>query len=288
MMKGTPVRSRGVTDALTVARRQRPRERLELLYRCGRDDVYAYVAAMLGDRASAEEVTALALERAFRRRMLFDARRGSERAWLFGIARNAALDELRRRRRSRALLHDAPEEHSAVQDEVDQILQRAALRSALQTLSHRERELIALKFHASLLDSLRRSLGDARADRASLLGQIARAEPEKLGALHARLGEVEARISSLQAQLSSVSSQIANTSISLTVSDQAPASPGSSGDLTPGGAVHVAGEILSTALAVLLIALAATLPIALALALGWSAIAAARRRQRERALDTGS
>ena len=30
----------------------------------------------------------------------FDARRGTPRAWLFGIARNAALDELRRRKRS--------------------------------------------------------------------------------------------------------------------------------------------------------------------------------------------
>lgn len=149
-MKATPARSRDVTDVLTVAPRQSSRDRLELLYRSSRDDVYAYVATMLGDRASAEEVTALAFERALRRRRLFDARRGSERAWLFGIARNAALDELRRRSRSTALLHDASDEHSAVQDEVERILQRAALRSALQALSPRERELIALKFHACL------------------------------------------------------------------------------------------------------------------------------------------
>ena len=71
----------------------------EALYRSSRDDLYAYVAGLLRDRAAAEDVTALAFERALRRRRQFNARRGSERQWLFGIARNAALDELRRRGR---------------------------------------------------------------------------------------------------------------------------------------------------------------------------------------------
>src|SRR6516164_9958707 len=77
-----------------------PQQQLERLYRECRDDVYAYVATLLRDRSLAEDVTAQAFERAFRRRRLFDSRRGSERAWLFGIARNAALDELRRRKRT--------------------------------------------------------------------------------------------------------------------------------------------------------------------------------------------
>src|SRR6266446_3141171 len=80
-----------------------PQQRLERLYSACRDDVYAYLASFLGDAGAAEDVTALAFERAFRRRRLFNPRRGSERAWLFGIARNAALDELRRRRRSTSL-----------------------------------------------------------------------------------------------------------------------------------------------------------------------------------------
>ena len=70
-------------------------ERFEALYRASRDDVYAYVATLLRDAAAAEDVTALAFERAYRRRRSFDRSRGNERAWLFGIARNAALDELR-------------------------------------------------------------------------------------------------------------------------------------------------------------------------------------------------
>ena len=75
----------------------------DALYRAARDDVFGYVATLLGDRGAAEDVTALAFERAFRKRKSFKPERGSERAWLFGIARNAAVDELRRLKRSAPL-----------------------------------------------------------------------------------------------------------------------------------------------------------------------------------------
>ena len=39
-------------------------ERLEELYRSSRDDVFAYVFTLLRDRGAAEDVTALAFERA--------------------------------------------------------------------------------------------------------------------------------------------------------------------------------------------------------------------------------
>ena len=123
----------------------------EALYRNARDDVYAYVASMLRDAAGAEDVTALAFEKAMRRAKSFDPRRGSQRAWLFGIARNAALDELRRRSRTAALAAD-PEDRdgSAPADEAERALSRAAVRAALASLDARERELVALKFHAGL------------------------------------------------------------------------------------------------------------------------------------------
>jgi RNA polymerase sigma-70 factor (ECF subfamily) len=118
----------------------------EALYRSSRDDVYAYVATLLRDRAAAEDVTALAFERAFRRRSGYRPRRGSPRAWLFGIARNAALDELRRRRRHASLPAD-PEASAAEEDDP---LRRAAVRAALDALPGRDRDLIALKFDAGL------------------------------------------------------------------------------------------------------------------------------------------
>ena len=108
------VRSEGVTEMLDrPAVRPGSWARFESLYRSSRDDVYAYVMTLLRDQAAAEDVTALAFERAYRRRRTFDRRRGEERAWLFGIARNAALDELRRRRRVAALVTEPAEADSA-------------------------------------------------------------------------------------------------------------------------------------------------------------------------------
>jgi RNA polymerase sigma-70 factor, ECF subfamily len=121
----------------------------EALYRSCGADLYAYVASLLRDRGAAEDVTALAFERALRKRRSFDRARGSERAWLFGIARNAALDELRRRSRTAALVTDPPDEALAQPDDEDAD-RRAAVRAGLAALDPRDRELIALKFHAGL------------------------------------------------------------------------------------------------------------------------------------------
>jgi RNA polymerase sigma-70 factor (ECF subfamily) len=131
-------------------------ERFEALYRSSRDDVYAYVLTLLRDRAAAEDATAIAFERAYRRRRTFDRRRGDERGWLFGIARNAALDELRRRRRTAGLVvdpEDVSEDALADGEDEEHAVRRAAVRQALAALAPRERELIALKFHAGLTNA---------------------------------------------------------------------------------------------------------------------------------------
>ena len=123
----------------------------DALYRDCARDLYAYVRTLLGDDASAEDVTALAFERAYRRRASFDPERGNRRGWLFGIARNAALDELRRRRRAAPLIGDLPDEFAAAPDEeADLAVRRTTVRSALAALPPRERELVALKFHGGL------------------------------------------------------------------------------------------------------------------------------------------
>jgi RNA polymerase sigma-70 factor, ECF subfamily len=121
------------------------------LYRTSRDDVYAYVASLLRDGPAAEEVTATAFERAYRKRGRFDPLRGEPRAWLFGIARNAALDELRRRGRQAELAAEPKDvDGAAVDAGAERSEERLALRAALATLAPRERELIALKFFAGL------------------------------------------------------------------------------------------------------------------------------------------
>ena len=140
-----------MTSTLTLpstASRSAPALDFEALYRSARDDIYAYVATLLRDRSAAEDVTAAAFERAYRRQKSFDPDKGTGRAWLFGIARHAALDELRRRKRQATLTHDPPDEGGG--DFSDTVVDRATLRAALGTLQVRDRELIALRFHAGL------------------------------------------------------------------------------------------------------------------------------------------
>jgi RNA polymerase sigma factor (sigma-70 family) len=122
----------------------------ERLYRSSRDDVYAYAAGLLRDRAAAEDVTAAAFERAYRKRSRFDPRRGSTRAWLFGIVRNAALDELRRRGRQVELSTDPVDATSVAAPDRDRHELRLLLDAALAKLEAGERELVALKFFAGL------------------------------------------------------------------------------------------------------------------------------------------
>jgi RNA polymerase sigma factor (sigma-70 family) len=149
-MKGRLRRSTGVSTAAVATatgKVDEARGAFEALYRESRDDVYAYAAGLLRDRSAAEEVTSQAFERAWRKRRQINRRRGTPRAWLFGIARNAALDELRRR--SRLAAHsDDPVAVSS--DPAQTAVDRVVLHAAFDSLTGRERELVALKFFAGL------------------------------------------------------------------------------------------------------------------------------------------
>jgi RNA polymerase sigma-70 factor, ECF subfamily len=129
------------------------------------------VMTLLRDPVAAEDVTAVAFERAYRRRRTFDRRRGEERGWLFGIARNAALDELRRRKRVATLVVDPEDvaDDEVVEDD-DVVLRRTAVRHALEAMSARDRELIALKFHAGLSNvELAKVLGVSESNAGTML-----------------------------------------------------------------------------------------------------------------------
>lgn len=153
-MKRPHARSARVTRALAdppVTMAPSAVDAFESLYRSTFPRVYAYVASLLRDRAAAEEVTAQAFERAYRKRRGFRPGRGTAEAWLFGIARNAALDELRRRRRRAELSGDVEDVWSETPDEAaEQALRRDRVRAAMGALEPRERELLALKFAGGL------------------------------------------------------------------------------------------------------------------------------------------
>ena len=124
------------------------------LFRESAADVHAYAISLLGNRAAAEDVTALAFERLYRARARLDHGRGTPKAWLFAIARNAALDELRRRRRQpQSELPDEMAGDHNHDEAFEQIARRATVRDALAALPLREREVVLLKFHGQLSNS---------------------------------------------------------------------------------------------------------------------------------------
>jgi RNA polymerase sigma-70 factor (ECF subfamily) len=149
-------------------------EDFEALYRRAFPRVYAYAASLLRDRSAAEEVTAQAFERAYRKRRTYRPRRGTVDAWLFGIVRNAALDELRRRRR-RADLEAEPADLAAgaAHEQVEGAIRRHAVRAALAGLDPRDRELVALKFAAGLTNvEIARVLGVSESNAGSRLHRV--------------------------------------------------------------------------------------------------------------------
>lgn len=176
MTDSPPARNEGVNDAIAervtpLADDVRAAESFASLYERTFPKVYAYVASLLRDRSAAEDVTAQAFERAYRKRRGYRPAKGSPDAWVFGIARNAALDELRRRKRG-AKLEAEPEDLGArpAEEYLDFTLRREVVRTALGQLSGQERDLVSLKFAGGLSNAeIGRVLGTSESNAGTRL-----------------------------------------------------------------------------------------------------------------------
>ncbi len=142
----------GPDHALVAAIRADPAA-FDLLYRQYYERVLAYARARAATSEDAADLTQQIFLRAFAAFTTYHPARGSLAAWLFGIARNAAVD-LRRRQR---VAHDTqylPLAGSpAPTDPQDAALRAEAvdrLRALLARLDHRKRELLVLRFAAGL------------------------------------------------------------------------------------------------------------------------------------------
>jgi Domain of unknown function (DUF4349) len=157
--------------------------------------------------------------------------------------------------------------------------------AALSHLGHVRSENDTTNDVTEQLNSLDGSLGDARAERASVLKQLrAASEAGQEAALRARLQYLEGRISQLERELASLRTRVNYTAVALTLTAEAPVAA-KQGDLTPGGAAHDAGQILEAALAVAVLGAAAVVPAAAVALAAWALIGGSRRRLREQALD---
>ncbi len=173
--------------------RERQRRALEVLYERYSSRALGLAYKILRDRDLAEEVVVDAFWRVWRRADQFQVGRGSFAAWLYGIVRHLAIDELRRRDNrpvpsydedlESAFGWDVGSEHD-VTGIVERHLTADSVQHALRALPPSQREVIHLAYFEGL----------TRKEISKRLGQ-------PLGTIHtrARLG-----LDKLRTQLASV------------------------------------------------------------------------------------
>lgn len=146
----------------------------------------AWARGRVGDRDEAEEIVQETLLLAWRKRHQFDPDRGTERTWLFGIARNVAAGRHRRRYRHLEVvdLTVAPE---SVDDgaELARLVEDSLVRDAVHSLGESHRSVVVAAYYEG------RTVREI-AERTGLpVGTVKSRLFYALRALRARLEEVE-------------------------------------------------------------------------------------------------
>lgn len=113
--------------------------------------VYNFFRYRFGDSALAEDLTAATFEKAWVARESYRSDLGAFSTWLFTIAQRVGIDHLRARRDEAPL--EAAHGHAAPgspEEEAQRRSDMARLGELLAGLAERERELVAMKYGASL------------------------------------------------------------------------------------------------------------------------------------------
>ena len=129
-------------DRLLIEAAQRDPRRFADLYEHNFERVYAYIARRVGDRTTAEDLTADVFHQALAYLPRFEWRGAPFAAWLLRIAANAIIDHVQRSARERKLPEaDDPEEVS-----MEDVHQRARLFQLVQELPEDQRRVITMRF----------------------------------------------------------------------------------------------------------------------------------------------
>jgi RNA polymerase sigma-70 factor, ECF subfamily len=124
--------------------------------------VYGVALRILGEAELAEDVVQETFWRVWRRARTFQSGRGKVAAWIFGIAHNLSVDELRRQRSRPTPVYDT-DETPVLRDRVDSSMDVVAdaleqergrlIGAALENISAEQREAIELAYFGGMSQS---------------------------------------------------------------------------------------------------------------------------------------
>jgi RNA polymerase sigma-70 factor (ECF subfamily) len=131
---------------------QGSREAFELLFRAWQTRLFRYLVQMVGDASLAEELASDTLVAAWKAAGSFKGQ-SKPSTWLFAIARNKALNELRKRAPQTVDIEAAATVAAAGEApdaSVHRDSQKRTIQQALQELSAEHREVVELAFYQGL------------------------------------------------------------------------------------------------------------------------------------------
>jgi len=143
--------------------------------------VYNFFRYRCGNPADAEDLTSITFEKAWRGRDRYRRDKGAFSTWLFTIARNAAIDHYRARM-PMVPLDEAATVAAVGSPEDDSTLRSDAARLGvlLQTLSDRDRELIAFKYGGEMSNrDIARAVGLSESNVGTILHRAVQALRER-------------------------------------------------------------------------------------------------------------
>ena len=169
------------------------RDALATLYeRFGRR-VFSLAVRILSDSVSAEEVTQDVFMSVWRRGATYVSKKGKFTTWLFSIAHNRTIDELRKRRRDLSRTNDDIDDHLNLKsgdvspaDATVAQSEYAKIRAAMQDLPEEQKNVVELSYFKGLTqteiaEKTGQSLGTVKTRMRLALKKLPKALSAKLG-----------------------------------------------------------------------------------------------------------
>jgi RNA polymerase sigma-70 factor (ECF subfamily) len=148
--------SEGAWVALVRAMAAGDQRALRALYERTHRLVFTFLARLLNDRQSAEEVTVDTFHAAWQRAAQYDPANGPVLGWIMNQARSRAIDRLRYEQRKKRTAPPAADDASgggstdSIGEATETVQQEHALRESLKVLTADEREVIETAFFLEL------------------------------------------------------------------------------------------------------------------------------------------